>query len=61
MRMIFGAACVLLLAACYESPGVTVYEPGVYKGAQDPLMAQQAVAERQKVLMKRFSEGQTDR
>jgi len=61
MRMLLGAAVVVLLAGCYESPDVTVFEPGVYKGAKDPLLAQQGVPDRQKALMKRFSQGQTDR
>ncbi|MEJ2641603.1 MAG: hypothetical protein P8010_18705 [Desulfosarcinaceae bacterium] len=42
----YGLLPVLLLLAttfwaCYESPGVTIHEPGVYKGAQDPLLAKQ--------------------
>ena len=61
MRVLVGAALVVLLAGCYESPDATVFEPGVYKGAKDPLLAQQGAAERQKALMKRFSHGQTDR
>jgi len=61
MRAFLGAACLLLLAGCYESPDVTVYEPGVYKGAKDPLLAQKEVADRQQVLKKRFSDGQMDR
>ncbi len=27
------------LTGCYESPTVTLFEPGVYKGADDPLLA----------------------
>ncbi|MCY4051339.1 MAG: hypothetical protein OXF60_07600 [Gammaproteobacteria bacterium] len=26
------------LTGCYESPTVTLFEPGVYKGAADPLL-----------------------
>lgn len=29
----------MLLAACYESPGVTLHDPGEYKGQQDPLVS----------------------
>lgn len=32
------AALPLLLTACYESPGVTRHEPGVYKGQSDALV-----------------------
>ena len=39
-----GLLPVLLLSAalpgaCYESRGITIHRPGVYKGAQDPLLA----------------------
>ncbi|MEQ8250114.1 MAG: hypothetical protein RLW61_16055 [Gammaproteobacteria bacterium] len=27
-----------LLAGCYESPRVTLHEPGVYRGPHDPLL-----------------------
>jgi hypothetical protein len=45
-------------AACsYESRQTTVHEPGVYKGAKDPLLAQQ----KQQELIDRFKLVQTDR
>jgi hypothetical protein len=57
--------CVLIafvalvgLAACSsESRNVTMHEPGVYKGAQDPLLARQG----QQELIDRFKLVQTDR
>jgi hypothetical protein len=52
--------CALLMgpAACsYESRQTTVHEPGVYKGAKDPLLAQQ----KQQELIDRFKLVQTDR
>ncbi|MDH3281301.1 MAG: hypothetical protein OEQ18_09245, partial [Gammaproteobacteria bacterium] len=57
---VVGAVAGLLLAGCYESAEVTVYEPGVYKGAQDPLMQTKGDA-RAETLEKRFTMVQTDR
>lgn len=48
------------LAACYESPGVTVHEPGEYKGAQDPLHDKLAEESHREALDARF-DGQRDR
>ena len=46
------------LAGCsYESREVTLHEPGVYKGAKDPLLARQE----QQELIDRFKLVQTDR
>lgn len=60
-RLLAVSVLVLLLAGCYESPrDVTLYEPGVYKGSDDPLMDQSAAAERQRELRQRFT-GQQDR
>ncbi|HSN70055.1 MAG TPA: hypothetical protein VLT59_01040 [Steroidobacteraceae bacterium] len=62
MRVIASVLSVLLLAAlagCGES--VTVYEPGVYKGEEDPLLAKQASDEHQERLRERFQAVQTDR
>lgn len=56
--------CAPLLAAlggCYESPDVTVYEPGVYKGKPDPLLEKSRSKERQQQLVERFNAVQTDR
>ncbi|MGH8502344.1 MAG: hypothetical protein ACREVE_07695 [Gammaproteobacteria bacterium] len=53
------SAC--LVAGCYESPTeVTNYEPGVYKGKQDPFLQKQD-AKRNEELIERFNMVQTDR
>jgi hypothetical protein len=49
------------LSGCYESPDVTLYEPGVYKGTVDPLLAKERSPEQQQRLRARFELGQTDR
>ena len=49
------------LAGCYEEPGVTVYEPGVYKGGHDPLLDKVATEEHQDSLRERFRTVQMDR
>jgi hypothetical protein len=49
------------LSGCYESPDVTVYKPGVYKGAKDPLLALQRSPEQQQKLRERFDRVQMDR
>ena len=46
----------VFLTGCYESPSVTLFEPGVYKGANDPLLANSDTES----LNERFS-GQRDR
>ena len=48
------------LSGCWESSDVTVHEAGQYKGAKDPLLAQQGAA-RGEALKKRFQLGQMDR
>ena len=50
-----------MLAGCYQSPGVTVHKPGVYKGERDPLLALQRSPQQQETLRERFTLGQTDR
>jgi hypothetical protein len=58
-------AAVALLAVlgtgCGSSLDVTVYEPGVYKGAKDPLVAMHATAEQKAALQARFTKAQADR
>lgn len=49
------------LSACYESADVTIYSPGEYKGASDPLLKSQRSAEQQQLLRERFNMVQTDR
>ncbi len=51
----------LLLTACYDDVGVTLYEPGVYKGAIDPLVNVSKSAAHKERLRKRFNMVQTDR
>ncbi len=49
------------LAGCYDEPGVTVYEPGVYKGDHDPLLDKMASEDHRETLQARFRTVQTDR
>ena len=58
---LLGLAVVALLGGCYESPDVTVYEPGVYKGKPDPLLDKLHAEKRQEQLIERFHAVQTDR
>lgn len=52
--VLVAAVTVAGLSACYESPDVTVYKPGVYKGGKDPLVEKQRSAEQQQILRDRF-------
>jgi major membrane immunogen (membrane-anchored lipoprotein) len=54
-------ALIALLGACGQSRSVTAYEPGVYKGAKDPLVDVQATPEHKALLKERFTKGQVDR
>lgn len=51
----------LLLSGCSDSSDVTIYEPGVYKGAVDPLIEKQRSPQQQERLLARFNQVQTDR
>lgn len=51
----------VMLTACYEEPDVTFYEPGVYKGREDPLLELQRSEKQQTTLRKRLELVQTDR
>jgi hypothetical protein len=53
-------ALAVALTGCYEDPDVTVYEPGVYKGKDDPLLAKLEDPEFRAQLDQRF-DGQRDR
>jgi hypothetical protein len=53
-------AAALLVAGCYESAEVNVYEPGEYKGTADPLLSKDAES-RAASLEDRFNLVQTDR
>ncbi|KPK58975.1 MAG: hypothetical protein PVI25_05820 [Gammaproteobacteria bacterium] len=63
MRVTTLAATLLVLVSltgCYESTSVTLHEPGVYKGSDDPLLALDDQAQ-EEALRKRFEEGQAPR
>lgn len=55
----------LLLAAlsggCYQSPTITLHEPGDYEGSEDPLRTRLRNFELQQQLQQRLRDGQTDR
>lgn len=55
------AAGAVTLAGCYDEPGVTLHEPGVYKGDQDPLLGKIAAEGHHEELADRFRTVQTDR
>jgi hypothetical protein len=55
------ALLAVLATGCGRATDVTVYEPGVYKGPKDPLLALHATAEHKALLQERFTKGQTDR
>jgi len=50
----------LSLTACAERADVTLHEPGVYKGSEDPLLAKQD-SQYVETLQDRFAKGQMDR
>jgi hypothetical protein len=51
----------LSLTACAERADVTLHEPGVYKGGEDPLLAKQQNPQNIQTLQDRFAKGQSDR
>lgn len=51
----------MLLTACYDDVGVTLYEAGEYKGTIDPLVETSKSAAHKERLRKRFDMVQTDR
>ena len=64
LRMPFYLAAVLcasLLAGCGEPEKVTLHEPGVYKGAKDPLIAKTSTREHEDLMRERVLMVQTDR
>ncbi|MFU8830568.1 MAG: hypothetical protein ACNA7J_00305 [Wenzhouxiangella sp.] len=59
--MVLVGSSAMLLGACYESSEVNRYEPGVYKGQQDPLVSKlESDDELREKLNNRF-DGQRDR
>ncbi len=58
-RVLTGLIVLAGLVGCSSEPRtVTMHEPGIYKGAKDPLLAQR---EQQQMLIDRFKLVQTDR
>ncbi len=55
------SALALGVGGCYQSPDVSLHEPGVYKGRKDPLLALEGSSEQQQRLLDRFNMVQTDR
>ena len=49
------------MTGCYEDPSITLHEPGVYRGGNDPLLAKQASPEQQARLAERLQAGQGQR
>jgi hypothetical protein len=54
-------AVLVAVAGCGDGRSVKVYEPGVYKGAADPLLTNLAKPELKQRLKERFTTGQLDR
>ncbi len=54
-------AALLALSGCYEDTTPTQYEPGVYKGASDPLLDKLESEELRNELDARFERAATDR
>ena len=50
-----------VLHACYQDVGITLHEPGKYKGPTDPLLAKLKTPDWQTKLNERFKLSQTDR
>jgi hypothetical protein len=55
------AAALAVLVVLATGCGVTVYEPGEYKGSKDPLLDLQGTDEQRTLLQERFTKGQADR
>ena len=60
VKTVFIGVLLLGLAGCYEAPDVTVHEPGVYKGPEDPLLSTDT-NKRKEELIARFNQVQRDR
>ena len=63
MNKLYGVILGLVffvLTGCDQSSSVTMHEPGVYKGASDPLLSANT-EERADALNARFNMGQIDR
>ena len=55
------ALLAVTLGGCYRPADTTLYEPGVYKGADDPFLAKTAREEHKVMLRERMQQVQTDR
>ncbi len=53
-------ALAVVLTGCYESPDAKFFEPGEYRGAEDPLLVMLEDPELREELNSRF-DGQRDR
>lgn len=51
----------IALAGCYESTTPTLYDPGVYKGADDPLLDKLESGDLRAELDERFEQAARDR
>ena len=60
-RIVWRAGALAVLVALAAGCGVTVYEPGEYKGNKDPLLDRQGTDEQTTLLQERFKKGQVDR
>jgi len=60
-RIVWRAGALAVLAALAAGCGVTVYEPGEYKGSKDPLLDRQGTDEQTTLLQERFKTGQAPR
>jgi len=61
VTVLFLVSSSLLLSACYEDVGVSLHEPGEYKGQKDPLLSELKKQQMQKDLDERFKVSQSDR
>lgn len=60
-NIVVTACLAMLLTACDKPPTVEMHEPGVYKGAHDPLLDEAGTDEYQQRLRDRMQMVQTDR
>ena len=60
-RIVWRAGVLAVLVALATGCGVTVYEPGEYKGSKDPLLDRQGTDEQTTLLQERFTKGQAER
>ena len=61
LQILLILAPALVMIGCYESPDVSVKEPGVYKGTKDPLLMLEKSPQQQEKLLARFKMVQVDR